>query len=158
MSPTPQGSGRAPSPRPSAPRPTSYRLDPTVKDRLAGAAEAARTSERALLEQLIVEGLDQLAHPSIVFRDGPAGRRAALAGGPDVWEVISALRWTEGSDEDRVGQLSEQFDLHVRQVRVAIDYAAANRHAIDAQVAANDAAARQAEQQVQARADLMGPG
>ena len=39
-------------------------------------------------------------HPGIVFRDGTAGRRAGLAGGPDVWEVIGALRSTglEGNE------------------------------------------------------------
>jgi hypothetical protein len=30
-------------------------------------------------------------HPGIAFRDGPSGRRAALAGGPDVWEAIVTL-------------------------------------------------------------------
>ena len=30
--------------------------------------------------------------PRIAFRDGATGRRAALAGGPDVWQVIGALR------------------------------------------------------------------
>ncbi len=33
-------------------------------------------------------------HPGIAFRDGPVGRRAALAGGPDVWEVIETLQNT----------------------------------------------------------------
>ena len=31
-------------------------------------------------------------HPGVVFRDGPAGRRAGLAGGPDVWEAIVVLK------------------------------------------------------------------
>ena len=31
-------------------------------------------------------------HPLITFKDGPAGRRARLVGGPDVWEVIGAIR------------------------------------------------------------------
>ena len=31
-------------------------------------------------------------HPLITFTDGPAGRRARLVGGPDVWEVIGAIR------------------------------------------------------------------
>ena len=31
-------------------------------------------------------------HPGIVFHDGPAGRRAGLANGPDVWEVIVVLK------------------------------------------------------------------
>jgi hypothetical protein len=30
-------------------------------------------------------------HPLIAFKDGPAGRRARLVGGPDVWEVIGAV-------------------------------------------------------------------
>ncbi len=30
-------------------------------------------------------------HLGIAFRDGPSGRRAALAGGPDVWEAIVTL-------------------------------------------------------------------
>lgn len=31
------------------------------------------------------------AHPAVVFRDGPAGRRPALAGGPEVIDVIGAI-------------------------------------------------------------------
>ena len=32
-------------------------------------------------------------HPLITFKDGPAGRRARLVGGPDVWEgVVGAIR------------------------------------------------------------------
>lgn len=52
-------------------------------------------------------------------------------------------------------QLAEQFDLHPGHVRVAIDYAAAHRDAIDAEVAANDAAAERARVVAQQRADLM---
>jgi len=33
---------------------------------------------------------DGAKYPGILLRDGPAGQRAALAGGPDVWEVIAA--------------------------------------------------------------------
>jgi predicted nucleic acid-binding protein len=40
------------------------------------------------------EGLACAAHPGIVFKPGPSGRRAALAGGPDVWEIAAALRHT----------------------------------------------------------------
>ncbi len=31
-------------------------------------------------------------HPRVVFRDGPAGRRAALVAGPDIWELVVVLR------------------------------------------------------------------
>ena len=31
-------------------------------------------------------------HPGVIFKDGPSGRRAALAYGPDSWESIKFLR------------------------------------------------------------------
>ncbi len=139
----------------AASRATSYRLDPTIKERLERGARSERISERALLERLIAEGLDTLHHPGIVYRDGPTGRRAALAVGPDVWEVVSALRYTTGSDERRVARLAEQFGLHPRHIRTAIDFAAVHREDIEAQVAANDAAAEEARQLAERRAGLM---
>ena len=136
-------------------RATSYRMDPSVKARLEAQAAAEGIAERALLERLVVEGLNTLQHPGIVYRDGPTGRRPALAVGPDVWEVISALRYTSGSDEERVAVLAEQFGLHARHIRTAIDFAVAHREDIDAQVAANDAAAERARQLAEQRARLM---
>lgn len=139
----------------AAVRATSYRLDPEVKQRLQAQAVAERITERALLERLVSEGLDTLHHPGIVYRDGPTGRRAALAMGPDVWEVVSALRHTRGGAERRVATLAEQFGLHARHIRTAIDFAASHQEEIDAQVAANDAAAEQARLLAEGRARLM---
>jgi hypothetical protein len=136
-------------------RATSYRLDPDVKSRLERQAAAEGITERVLLERLLTEGLDTLHHPGVVYRDGPTGRRAALAVGPDVWEVASALRFTKGSAEKRVAALAEQFDLHPRHIRVAIDFVATHRADIDAQVTANDEAAEQARQLAEQRANLM---
>jgi hypothetical protein len=136
-------------------RPTSYRLDPALKSRLEARAVRERTSERSLIESLLEEALDTRDHPGIVFRDGPSGRRAALAVGPDVWEVVSALRHTAGTAEQRVTALSEQFDLHPRHIRVAIDYAAMHREQIDAQVRANDAAAAEVEAMARSRQALL---
>jgi hypothetical protein len=138
-----------------ASRATSYRLDPGIKSRLERQAAAEGITERALLERLVSEGLDTLHHPGIVYRDGPTGRRAALAVGPDVWEVVSALRHTKGSAENRVATLAEQFDLHPRHIRTAVDFAAAHRDEIDAQVKANDEAAEEARELAKRRADLM---
>jgi hypothetical protein len=139
----------------AASRATSYRLDPTVKGRLESRARAEGISERALLERLVVEGLDTLRHPGIVYREGPTGRRAALAVGPDVWEVVSALRYTSGGEERRVAALAEQFGLHPRHIRTAIDFAAEHKEEIEAQVAANDAAAEEARRLAERRAALM---
>jgi hypothetical protein len=139
----------------AASRATSYRLDPHVKARLEEQAALERVSERALLERLVAEGLDGLHHPGIVYRDGPTGRRAALAVGPDVWEVVSALRHTDGGEEQRVAELAEQFGLHPQHIRTAIDFAAVHRDEINAQVAHNDEAAKRAQRMAQGRGDLM---
>ena len=139
----------------AASRATSYRLDPVIKARLESRARSEGISERALIERLVAEGLDTLQHPGIVYRDGPTGRRPALAVGPDVWEVVSALRHTHGSEEQRVTALAEQFALHPRHLRVAIDFAALHEEEIDAQVAANDAAATEARELAERRARLL---
>ncbi len=51
--------------------------------------------------------------------------------------------------------LAEQFDLHPQHVRTAIDFAAMHRQEIDAQVAANDAAAEEARRLAERRSALM---
>jgi hypothetical protein len=35
-------------------------------------------------------------HPLVRFADGPAGRRARLIGGPDVWEVVAVAHDNDG--------------------------------------------------------------
>jgi hypothetical protein len=78
----------------------------------------------ALLDQLIIEGTDQLDYPGIVFRGPAHDRRAALAAGPDVWEVVARLQELEGSEEQRISILAAESDLHPRLIRIALDYAA----------------------------------
>jgi hypothetical protein len=77
-----------------------------------------------LLDRLIVEGIDQLDYPGIVFRGPVHDRRAALAAGPDVWEVVARLQELDGTEEQRINLLSVESDLHPRLVRIALDYAA----------------------------------
>ncbi len=139
----------------AATRATSYRLDPQIKTDLETQARAEGISERALLERLIVEGLATLRHPGIVYRGGPTGRRAGLATGADVWEIVSALRYTKGRESQRIAQLAEQFGQHPTQIRVALDFAALHRAEVDARVAANDAAAEQVRLLAEERAKLM---
>jgi hypothetical protein len=139
----------------AAARATSYRLDPQIKTDLETQARAEGISERALLERLIVEGLVTLRHPGIVYRDGPSGRRAGLATGADVWEIVSALRYTKGREGQRIAQLADQFGVHPAQIRVALDFAALHRAEVDARVAANDAAAEQVRLLAEQRAKLM---
>ena len=61
-------------------------------------------------------------HPGIVFRSGPGGRRAGLIGGPDVWEVVSALHGADGGDTDSLERIGERTGLTADQVSAALRY------------------------------------
>jgi hypothetical protein len=98
-----------------------------------------------LAQRYIDEGLRTDDHPGIVFRDGPAGRRAGLVGGPDVWEVIGALRSLPESGDARVAALSERIGLSDAKVRMAIRYYSEYPEEIDSWIAANDAEAERLE-------------
>jgi Ribbon-helix-helix protein, copG family len=58
-------------------------------DREAGRSGQTRSE---LARTLIEEGLRMREHPGIVFRNGTAGRRPAIAGGPQIWWIASILR------------------------------------------------------------------
>lgn len=134
---------------------TSIRLDDELRSRLATQATAEATTITELIERFVREGLDGAAHPGIAFKPGPAGRRAALAGGPDVWEILAALRHTSGSESGRVAALAEQFGIHQRQVVIALNYAAVHREEIEARIDANDRALAQAESVASERQRLL---
>jgi hypothetical protein len=95
----------------------------------------------ALLGQLIVEGIDQLDYPGIIFRGPAHDRRAALAAGPDVWEIVARLQDLDGSEEQRITLLSAESDLHPRLIRIALDYAADHADEIRARIDRNRAMA-----------------
>jgi sulfur carrier protein ThiS len=124
---------------------TSVRLDDELREDLAAAAAAEGTTVTELIERFAREGLASAAHPGIVFKPGPSGRRAALAGGPDVWEIAAALRHVRGSEPKRVAALAEQFGMHERQVVIALNYAAAHRDEIEERIRINDRALEEAE-------------
>ena len=76
-------------------------------------------------------------HPGIVFRDGPAGRRAAVAGGPDVWEVIETLKDTGLAGEQAIAATAEWGVLTHAQVHAAVRYYADFRDEVDARILHN---------------------
>src|SRR5947207_4719479 len=116
---------------------TSIRLADELRDRLAVAAAAEGSTLTELIERFVREGLAVAEHPGIVFKPGPSGRRASLAGGPDVWEIAAALPNTSGTEAERVKKLAQEFGLHERQVVIALNYAASNREEIEARIRAN---------------------
>lgn len=94
-------------------------------------------------------------HPGVVFKDGPTGRRAAVVGGPDVWEMVRALRDIDERGEAAVAAVAELTNLPVSRVRVAMRYYADFRDEIDAEIAQNDAEAAAALRAWQAQRRLL---
>ncbi len=76
-------------------------------------------------------------HPGIIFRGGPTGRRAALAAGPDVWELMASLKGGEERGEGAISRAAELLNLTVAQVRTAIRYYGAFTDEIDRRIALN---------------------
>lgn len=134
---------------------TSVRLDDELRKQLATTAAAEGTTVTELIERFVREGLACAAHPGIVFKPGPSGRRAALAGGPDVWEVVSALRHVTGREAKRIAALASQFGIHEHQVVIALNYAAAHRDEVEARIHANDRALEEAERVAAERERLL---
>ncbi len=84
-------------------------------------------------------------HPGIVFKDGPSGRRAALALGPDVWEVVKASKEVDERGEAAVPAVAEILELTDQQVRVALSYYADHQGEVDAEIALSDEESVRAE-------------
>lgn len=91
----------------------------------------------------------------MVFRDGPSGRRAALVAGPDVWEVVAAIRAVGSADEDEaVALAAADLSLPAAWVRLALDYYGEFPDEVDSQIADNETAAIAAHAAFQARQRL----
>jgi len=116
-----------------------------VLARLKAEAATRRVSSSTLAEELIEEGLRTRRHNLVVFRDGPSGRRAGLVGGPDVWEVIGGLVGGDVPAEARIERAVDVFGLTPGQIGAALDYYADFTAEIDGEIAANLAAADEAE-------------
>ena len=100
----------------------SFRLTGSLVETLQERARERGESANALAERLIDEGLRREEHPLIVFRDGAAGRRAAILGTRlDVWQVIDTLRASSNS----VAEAAAYFEIPEPWVQAAVRYYAA---------------------------------
>jgi len=104
-----------------------------VADRLAAFVSINHgLSLSAAANMLVDEGLRMMEHPGVIFRTGPTGRRAGLAAGPDVWEVVRAVRSARTAEPDLgerelLTMVSENTGVPVRLIRVATGYSCAPR-------------------------------
>src|SRR5258707_6533669 len=125
---------------------TPVRFDVTVAERLASFVAAnPGMSLSSAANRLVDEALRTSEHPGIVFRPGPTGRRAALAAGPDVWEVVRAVKSArtaepELADDGLLILVADNIGIPLRLVRAVVRHWAAFPDAIDAEIAAPDAA------------------
>lgn len=122
----------------------SFRLAPSTIERLERRAREGGESRSRLVERYIDEGLRTEEHPLIIFREGPAGRRPALAGTRlDVWQVVDTLRSAGNSFEEAARYLG----ISEAQVQACVRYYAAYRQEIDAWRARHEEIARREEEQ-----------
>ncbi len=136
-------------------RSTSFRISDAAKSRLSSRAAHEGVTATALLDQLIVEGIDQVDYPGVIFRGPAHDRRAALAAGPDVWEIIARLQELAGTEEQRIALLGEESDVHPRLIRIALDYAADHASEISERIGRNRAMAKRSRETAQQRQALL---
>jgi uncharacterized protein (DUF433 family) len=96
------------------------RISEMLEQAVAHEAELRGLSWSAASQELLTEAVRMRRAPGIVFADGPAGRRAVVAGsGLDVWEIIATWQALEGD----YGKLRQSYAwLTEPQLRAALGY------------------------------------
>jgi len=121
--------------------PRSIRLETRTLERLSSyATRHSGVTSAAAAARFVEEGLRMDSHPGIVFRNGAAGRRAVIAGGPDVWEVIRVITETREAEAslspmEILELVSANSGASPKHVRLAMDYYGEFPDEIDAQIA-----------------------
>jgi hypothetical protein len=136
--------------------PLSIRFDQRLLQRLRRRAQASPgATPSGLAQRLVDEGLRMAEHPGIVFKEGPSGRRAAVAFGPDVWELVKFLREIDERGSGAVDAAAEVLGLPEDRVRIAMHYYSAYPDEIEAEIAQADEASRAAEAAWRAEQQLL---
>ncbi len=119
--------------------------DEPLHRRLKESADRHNVGVSTLAERLIDEGLRSEAHPLVVFRDGPSGRRPVITGGPEVADVIAALVGGDVAVDERRSRAAELLNLPEAAVDAALAYYADHTDEIDVELADRDRLAEEAE-------------
>jgi hypothetical protein len=120
----------------------SARFSADVVDRLEAQSRRLGESRARLAERMIEEGLQLEQFPGIIFRTGPTGRRAGIAGGPDVWEIVRDVQRArvEGV-RDALGAVARATGLDRSKVELAASYYAAYPATVDERIQMEEEAA-----------------
>lgn len=136
--------------------PLSIRFDDDVLRRLRRRAQSTPgATASGVAQRLVDEGLRMAEHPGVVFKDGPSGRRAALAFGPDIWEVIQVLRDIDERGEVAVAAAAEALTLPAAKVQLALTYYSDFPDEVDAEIAQAEVASVAAEAAWEAQRRLL---
>ena len=144
------------------PSPSSVRFEPRVLERLTAFVAAHRDlSLSSATSRLVDEALRTREHPLITFKDGPAGRRARLVGGPDVWEIVGAIRSVREAEPALAGDevlavVAETAGVPMPFVRAALAYWGDYPEEVDAFLDRARAEAAQAQAAWERQRELLG--
>lgn len=96
------------------------RLPKVLGQHVSREAERTGRSWSAMIQELLTEAIRARRAPGIAFADGPAGRRAVIAGtGLDIWEVIATWKGMDGD----YSALQQSYPwLSEPQLRAALSY------------------------------------
>lgn len=134
----------------------SIRFDKSLLERLRRRSHAVPGSTPSGLAQLLIdEGLRMSEHPGVVFKDGPTGRRAAVAFGPDIWEIVKYLKEIDERAEAAIAAAVEELSLSPSRIRLALDYYSVYLDEIDEEIALADSASQAAQAAWQAQQRLL---
>jgi hypothetical protein len=98
------------------------RIEAETLDALRDRSERTGEPITRLAQRYIDEGMRLDRHPGIIFRDGPSGRRAVVAGGPDVWEIVVAARSAPERGEKVIAALAERLGVPAERIRIGVRY------------------------------------
>src|SRR6266481_3801856 len=128
-------------------KPTSIRFDEVLLARLRRRVQAtAGANTSGLAQRLVDEGLRMADHPGVLFKDGPTGRRAALAYGPDVWEIVKVVGEIDERGPAALDAAAEVLAIDASRIAIAVSYYTAFPDEIDAEIAEADDASARAEE------------
>ena len=115
--------------------PYSARLESSLLIRLRRLSARDRIPVSQLVERYLEEAVRAEEFPGIVFRSGPAGRRAGVVAGPDVWEIVRDVEAAaQAGVTDPLRHVLDTTDLGEEQVRLALAYRAAFPEEVDRHV------------------------
>jgi hypothetical protein len=119
--------------------------DEPLHRRLKASARRHAVGVSTLAELLIDEGLRMEAHPMVVFRDGPSGRRPVLVGGPEVADAIGTIVGGDVAVAERRSRAADLLGISEVLIDAALAYYADYTDEVDGLIAQRTRLADEAE-------------